>query len=175
MMYPAQCVDGIVHRESGPRLLSWLRAHKGGRKLQAGEAVMSPPFRLTGKFDAIIHAVPPFYYLSKGWENGGGEEGRKMWERELGLCYSTALARSKEYAIEKQVDSAHVITPILGSGARGGALDEAMMVAVNSLGEWLVGRGGDSTLPVTVTVCLPSHKKEATDMFRKCMESISIH
>ena len=58
MLYPAQVVDGLTHLHAGPELrdaLAALPADATGQRCPVGAAVLSAPFGLHERFDAIAH------------------------------------------------------------------------------------------------------------------------
>lgn len=124
-------VDGAIHRAAGPELLAACRAVVAEiGSLPAGQAVLTPGFRLAARF--VIHTVGPI------WRGGAKGE-----EALLRSAHANSLRLARENALES------VAFPAISCGSYGYPLALAAPIALDEL-----RRGLEQGLVLRAALCL---------------------
>lgn len=119
-------VDGCIHRAAGPELLAACKALGG---CPTGSAKITRGYKLPCKY--VIHAVGP------RWQGGNGNE-REL----LASCYRTALELAKKAKCKT------VAFPLISSGIYGYPKDQALRIAMDTIGQFLLEN--DMTIYIVV-------------------------
>ena len=160
-------VDGCIHRAAGPELLAECRT-LGGCK--TGSAKITGAYRLPCRY--VIHTVGPV------WSGGGHGE-----REQLASCYRASLALAKEHGCES------VAFPLVSTGIFGYPKDQALRVAVDAIGAFLLHNDMTVYLVIfdskayqisgklfaDIAAYIDDHYVDAhTDSMRECLRSQSI-
>ena len=153
MLYPASVVDGLVHQLGGWRLEGECRLKSmmatNAEACPVGDAVVTSAGsgKLRESYEKIVHTTPPFFQYHDNPKDA------------LHSCYTKAL----QLAFKEGVC---VATPLLGAGARGFPIDEAISVAATAAVEWCER----SDVPQQVLLFGLQERGHAHDLMHKLQE-----
>jgi len=139
-------VDGAIHHAAGPELLKECMTLGG---CETGQAKITGGYLLPAKY--VIHTVGPIWH--------GGDRGE---EQLLRSCYRNALALAAEKGCES------VAFPMISAGVYGYPKDQAMMIAVEEIGRFLL----DHEMTVYLVVFGRESFLAGTKLFRDVREYI---
>jgi len=122
MLYPASVVDGIVHQLGGTKLsvdCKQIYQIHGGCPTGTSAVTSQGENSLLQCYDRIIHTAPPFYRSDHNSNDL------------LKACYRSSFQLAFSYD-----DHVKVACPLIGAGARGFPLGEALTVAATESIAW---------------------------------------
>ena len=136
--YPSQAIDGLVTEFGGDALriaLEALPVDGEGSRCPTGGALLTPATsELCELYKSLIHAVPPFRRGSEASD----------WAEKLQRTYHSSFDVAAHRGLEA------LAVPLLGAGARGASVSEAMSVAASAAVSWRAGNATSSGPPPLV-------------------------
>jgi O-acetyl-ADP-ribose deacetylase (regulator of RNase III) len=142
-------VDGAIHRAAGPGLLAECRTLGG---CETGQAKITGGYGLPATY--VIHTVGPIY-----------EDGNHGEKALLQSCYRAALTLASEHRCET------VAFPLISSGAYGYPKDQALKVAIDVIGEFLL----ENEMTVYIVVFDKTAYRISEKLFSDIAEYIDDH
>ncbi|PBP28163.1 macro domain-containing protein [Diplocarpon rosae] len=127
-------VDGAIHRAAGPELLKECRKLKG---CETGSAKITDAYELPCR--KVIHAVGPIYSSRHNYESAV----------DLAGCYTTSLRLAVANGCKSIAFSA------LSTGVYGYPSNDAALVAIKAVNEFLIGDDGDKLEKVVFCTFVP--------------------
>lgn len=141
-------VDGAIHAAAGLELLEECRTLGGCR---TGEAKITKGYRLPAKY--VIHTVGPVWH--------GGEYG----ERELLIsCYKHSLELANSFKCQS------VAFPLISSGVYGYPKEQALQIAVDTIGEFLLNNDMQVYIVIFDKAAYQIESRLYSDI-KKCIDS----
>ena len=135
-------VDGAIHRAAGAGLLAECKTIGG---CKTGRAKITKGYNLPAKY--VIHTVGPIY-----------EDGHKGEKELLESCYYESLRLAKENNCET------LAFPLISAGVYGYPKDEAIAVAVDVIGSFLLENDMTVYIVIFDKTALAIGKKRFTDI-----------
>jgi O-acetyl-ADP-ribose deacetylase (regulator of RNase III) len=140
LVYPPQCIDGLVTELGGAELAAACASLPSDelniRCPTGGAAVTSACGELRACYQHLVHACAPFYH----GETTPSPPTSARWRRLLRSCYHAAFDAADS------VGARHLAVPLLGSGARGAPVAASASVAAEAVSSWRGEvRGGASS------------------------------
>lgn len=151
MLYPAQCIDGVVDRLGGKALRKALvaldqRRGTGNLRCEVGAAIaLGPPesSALRKRFRLVVHTPPPIWPQAAlvcadekrdSYSERSAEEER--WKAQLLLCYESSLHEACTLKSDGG-KSLTIVAPLLGAGTAGAPAPAAAAVAADAAHRWV--------------------------------------
>lgn len=142
-------VDGAIHKAAGPGLLAECRGLNG---CETGQAKITGGYLLPAKY--VIHTVGPI------WQGGGHGEAEL-----LASCYQKSLELARAY------HCATVAFPMISAGAYGYPKDQALAIAVDTIGRFLM----ENDMTVYMVVFARAEYTISKKLFKDVQEYIDDH
>ena len=142
-------VDGAIHRAAGPRLLEACRKLGG---CETGDAKITKGYNLPARY--VIHTVGPVWH--------GGDRGE---EALLASCYRRSLELARKHRCKT------VAFPMISAGAYGYPKDQALAVAVDAIGRFLL----ENEMKVYLVVFVREEYTISKKLFRDVQSYIDDH
>lgn len=150
---PGGGVCGAIHKAAGPRLAAACRALGG---CPTGDAKITRGYNLVAKY--VIHTVGPV------WQDG------LHGERELlSACYRNALNLARHHRCKS------IAFPLISSGLYGCPKDQALQIATDAIGKWLLAPDNDADMQVCLVVFDKSAFRISSKLYTGIAEYISDH
>jgi O-acetyl-ADP-ribose deacetylase (regulator of RNase III) len=151
MLFPVSVVDGLVHQLGGMKLALQCKLIKSFGGCPTGTAVSTTHCdeALKVMYDEIIHTAPPFF-----------KHDEKPFEA-LRDCYVAAFELSFQ-------NSNKVACPLIGAGARGFSVDDALDIAVSESLFWKKAGGKEDNTGRRLMFGIPDIK--TAEKFVRMME-----
>jgi O-acetyl-ADP-ribose deacetylase (regulator of RNase III) len=132
VVYPTQSIDGLVTEFGGEELrmtLEAVPADAHGRRAPVGTAVVTPAsHELRELYTYLIHTCAPMHRLLEPSE----------WQFQIRSAYFAAFDAAHQGTFDT------IAMPLLGAGARGAPMGDAMRVAAGAAVSWRAKENGPS-------------------------------